>query len=122
MLTALPPGSKAPDESATAQPVVDAEPIRAGESLIDTVNGLTGNGPADAHVHVGDDGALLMAQLEPIQAAGLTPAQLQEALANHYHDTNVIPNATVTVRRDAPPAAATQPTTAPANLADAQQQ
>jgi hypothetical protein len=89
-------------------------PLSAGQMLTVTVDQLAGPGIEKTNsLRVGGDGTIaLPMMIEPLPAAGKTPAQLEQAIAQRYRDASLIANPTVHV------SAASQPAQAVAELAD----
>jgi hypothetical protein len=117
----------------TAPATAPADVIAKDQRLKVTVDQLVGPGMDKTNlVQVADDGTINLPMLiEPVRAAGLTPAELAKRIAAKYNEANLIPNATVHVDRiatvevpakaigiaaatQAAAASATQPTTMPA--------
>jgi hypothetical protein len=103
-------------------PSPDPDALRPGDEVEITVNELVGPGVEKTNrARVNDEGNISMPMIEPMRAAGLTPAALSDAVGRRYRDASLIDQPTVTVGRvaDGPatiPAttafdATTQPTT-----------
>ncbi len=86
--------------------------ITKGQTLTVTVPQLVGPGTEKTNfVKVADDGTINLPMLDPVPAAGMSPAALQDRIAGRYREANLIPAATVSVAVVTP--AATQPTSQP---------
>jgi hypothetical protein len=74
--------------------------IRPGDEIEVTVDELVGAGVERTNkTRVGADGTVTMPMVEPIPAAGQTPAELSDAIARRYRDASLIERPTVTVAR-----------------------
>jgi hypothetical protein len=98
----------------TSQPI---GAVKVGQTLTITVAELVAPGVEKTNVvKVADDGSISLPMIDPLQAAGLMPADLQRRIADKYKEANLIPHATVTVAMAASPTtqATTQAATQPA--------
>jgi hypothetical protein len=96
-----------------ASPEVDrltplpAGAIAKGEKLTVTIPQLVGPGIEKTNVvTVSDDGTITLPMIDPVTAAGLTPAELQKRVADKYREGNLIPDAEVSIAATGPLAAA----------------
>jgi hypothetical protein len=95
----------------TTAPALAALPqghgIQKDDHLTVTVDQLVGPGVDKTNtVRVAGDGTISLPMIEPVPAAGQTPTELEKQIAQTYRRANLIPDPTVTVRRE--------PTTQPA--------
>ncbi|HSV15556.1 MAG TPA: polysaccharide biosynthesis/export family protein [Tepidisphaeraceae bacterium] len=102
-----------------------ADNVAVNDQLTVTVPQLVGPGVEKTNtVKVAEDGTINLPMLEPVPAAGRTPAELERQIGKQYADAKLIANPTVTVTR-APATPATQPvmdlptTTQPSAVAQA---
>ena len=98
--------------------------IARGQTLTITIPQLVGPGIEKTNVvKVADDGTITLPMIDPLQANGTMPEELQRRITDKYREANLIREATVSVAVAAPPAstqplaaalrASTQPATQP---------
>jgi hypothetical protein len=95
-----------------------------GQTLSVTVAQLVGPGIEKTNVvRISQDGTIALPMVDPIPAAGASPAELQQRIAQKYKEANLIPDATVAVADvlpttqpiESPGISTTLPTTSPAS-------
>ena len=94
------PGSAVTTDAATPPP------ITPGQSVVVTIPQLAGRAGLSATnaVRVAADGTVALPMIDPVPAAGATPAQLADRVADRYRRANLIARPTVTVTTAPPPA------------------
>jgi anti-sigma factor RsiW len=82
-----------------------------GQTLTVTIPQLVGPGIEKTNlVKVADDGSISLPMIDPLQAVGITPGELEQRIAAKYREANLIPDAKVTITAGP----STQPTSLPA--------
>jgi hypothetical protein len=87
------------ERAATASPAtMPANAVARGQTLTVTVAQLVGPGIDKTNaVKVADDGTIALPMIDPLPVAGMPPAEIERRIAAKYRETNLIPQATVTV-------------------------
>jgi protein involved in polysaccharide export with SLBB domain len=96
-------------------PSLKSGPIAVGEAVEFEIADLEGPGKVSKQrLTVGEDGRVALPQLaKPVDVAGLTEAEAEQAIVRAYRDADVVVNAKVSVRRLGPMQVAPPPPPAP---------